>query len=323
LKKHTTSQLYLSDLQKDKIKGVFFGQACGDALGLGTEFLSKELIKSYYPNGLTRYDQIISDNHRSRWKTGQWTDDTDQFLCICDSIIKNKLVHENHFAEELYRWYAGTPMGIGRTVLKVVSLPEFTKYPQRAAEIVWKMSKKRIASNGAIMRTSILGTWEFWDLKKVAANTERIAKVTHWDPRCVGSSVIITLIIANLLESGTLLNDNQIKNIAIQYDSRILPYIEKSKSNDIEELELDDPDNMGYTLKALSAGLWAFFNAKSFEEALLRVVNEGGDADTNASVAGSLLGAKFGYEAIPDYLISGLTGKSILEEKFNAYIAKL
>ena len=31
--------------QLDIIKGVFFGQAIGDALGLGTEFLTVEQIK--------------------------------------------------------------------------------------------------------------------------------------------------------------------------------------------------------------------------------------------------------------------------------------
>jgi ADP-ribosylglycohydrolase len=48
------------------------------------------------------------------------------------------------------------------------------------------------------------------------------------------------------------------------------------------------------------------FHCKSFEEGLLSVVNAGGDADTNAAVACSLLGAKFGYSAIPSKYIENL-----------------
>ena len=65
--------------------------------------------------------------------------------------------------------------------------------------------------------------------------------------------------------------------------------------------------------------MWAYRHAKSFEDGLLAVVRAGGDADTNAAVACGILGAKFGYEAIPaeykdgliyrqqlDYVIGGL-----------------
>ena len=71
----------------NKIKGTIYGQVIGDALGLGAEFMTKDEVKEHYPNGLTNYSQIIQDKHLSRWQKGAWTDDTDQFLCIMDSII--------------------------------------------------------------------------------------------------------------------------------------------------------------------------------------------------------------------------------------------
>jgi ADP-ribosylglycohydrolase len=73
----------------NKIKGTIYGQVIGDALGLGAEFMSKEEVKANYPDGLTDYNQIVQDYHRSKWEKGAWTDDTDQFLCIMDSFLEN------------------------------------------------------------------------------------------------------------------------------------------------------------------------------------------------------------------------------------------
>jgi len=313
----------MTEQQLDIIKGVFYGQAIGDALGLGTEFLSKTEISEYYPQGFTDYSQIVQDKHRSRWKIGDWTDDTDQFLCVCNSILKSNKVDELLFADELYKWFKDAPMGIGQTVYKVVSLPQFTLYPHKGSEFVWKLSKQRNASNGAIMRTSILGTFEFWDYNKVIQNTEKIAKVTHWDSRCVGSCVVLTLLISNILFESKFLDLEQLCKIADKYDYRIKQYIEGSFYLPIEQLNLDEPTSVGYTLKALSAGLWAYFNADSFEDGLLKVVNEGGDADTNACIACSILGAKFGFNSIPEKYIVGLIQKNKLEEKYNEYIERL
>ena len=78
-------------------------------------------------------------------------------------------------------------------------------------------------------------------------------------------------------------------------------------------LNLQDDKSMGYTLKTMAAGLWAYWHAKTFEEGLLAVVNAGGDADTNAAVACAILGAKFGFNAIPKEYVDGLRNKEKLE----------
>lgn len=306
--------------QKDKIKGLFFGQAIGDALGLGSEFLNKKQVKVYYPDKLTNYSQIIQDSFRKQWKIGEWTDDTDQFLCICNSILKTKVVDEYAFAKELYNWAQESPVDIGITVNNVVSHPDFLEDPYKCAKEVWDDSRHEAAANGAIMRTSILGAFEFRDYQKVISNTEKITKVTHWDPRCIGSSIIITLIIANIINENRLLTLREIIELGDKYDNRIIYYVEQSKQSNISNLYLDEEGVIGYTLLALSAGLWAYFNAKDFELGLISVINEGGDADTNGCIAGSILGAKFGYNSIPRHLIDGLKHKDLLEKKFNDFV---
>ena len=65
-----------------------------------------------------------------------------------------------------------------------------------------------------------------------------------------------------------------------------------------EEIGLDGWD-MGFTLKAMQVALWCADRAADFEEALIAVVNAGGDTDTNGAVAGAVLGARFGLDAIP------------------------
>lgn len=72
----------------DKMMGCLYGQAIGDALGLGTEFMNKVEIERFYPNKLKKYDQIVQDSHRRRWDIGAWTDDTEMMLCLLNALDK-------------------------------------------------------------------------------------------------------------------------------------------------------------------------------------------------------------------------------------------
>ncbi len=88
----------------DRFRGCIYGQAIGDALGLGTEFMTDEDIAWKYPHGLQHYKQIYQDRHRKRWKIGDWTDDTDMMLCIADAVIEDKGVNFYNIARHFKDW---------------------------------------------------------------------------------------------------------------------------------------------------------------------------------------------------------------------------
>lgn len=74
----------------NKIKGVIHGQAIGDALGLSTEFMSQKQVRNAYSKGIHDYQDAQINPHAEGWERGEWTNDTDQMLCIMDAILEHK-----------------------------------------------------------------------------------------------------------------------------------------------------------------------------------------------------------------------------------------
>ena len=54
---------------------------------------------------------------------------------------------------------------------------------------------------------------------------------------------------------------------------------------------------------------------------ILKIVLSGGDADTNAAVAGAILGAKFGIDRIPEEWRNSLFYASMLHDKVQKFYA--
>jgi ADP-ribosylglycohydrolase len=313
----------------NRIKGLIFGQAVGDALGLSTEFLSKRDVSLVYKNSNITYDNILQDEHRKMWKKGEWTDDTDMCIIIFKHLLNSKdfQVDEKILAKDLKYWYLNglkidenytkPSCGIGRNIGRVLNDIEFLNNPKLSSLII----SLNCPSNGAVMRSSFISLFPNY-----INNTINSCKITHYSEDCVISCLFLVILLKKILENDVIDDDD--KGIDSKIDE-VLLFIEELKY-DTEELkkyinvksldELKLNENIGYTYKPLGCAIYALKNYNnSFYDTLQNIIKEGGDADTNCCVAGSLLGSYIGYDKIEKFLIDGLHNKIFLDNLFLLY----
>ena len=112
----------------DRLLGCVYGQALGDAYGLSTEFEDRHRVAHDYPDSseLIPFPDYKLTGHSSRWRRGDWTDDTDQWILILETLTENN-GDEKVFAAKLENWiHRGFPelndwagLGLGANVSQV------------------------------------------------------------------------------------------------------------------------------------------------------------------------------------------------------------
>eukprot|EP01105_Mastigella_eilhardi_P009492 TRINITY_DN2240_c0_g1_i1.p1 TRINITY_DN2240_c0_g1~~TRINITY_DN2240_c0_g1_i1.p1 ORF type:complete len:284 (-),score=51.23 TRINITY_DN2240_c0_g1_i1:99-908(-) len=220
-------------------------------------------------------------------------------------------------------------VGLGGTVASVVSSPDFLLSPHAASQRVWSRSGGR-AANGALMRTSIVAAVHFGDCATMLDNCARLARVTHFDPRCVASCAVLCAALAFILQGRTMNSSDEARRLtedAVQCGIGQLTADQAADlrahvfAPDLCELHLDDPSAMGFTFKTLGAAFWAFHLFKGWQESVQAVILEAGDADTNAAVAGALVGCRLGYSSLPKDMLLALPHKAWLDKKVAAFLS--
>eukprot|EP01100_Stratorugosa_tubuloviscum_P014832 TRINITY_DN815_c0_g1_i1.p1 TRINITY_DN815_c0_g1~~TRINITY_DN815_c0_g1_i1.p1 ORF type:complete len:399 (-),score=213.57 TRINITY_DN815_c0_g1_i1:70-1266(-) len=333
----------------NRILGCIYGNALGDAVGLQTEFLSKESSIARFPRVTEPVE--FPTRHTRGWDRGDWTDDTDQMILLMMMFTECGTVDELNFASKLRNWarkgfpelgdYCGA--GMGGLTSSVLFNEYFLSEPFKASEAVWIRSGKQIAPNGGVMRTSITGCFKYDDLETVKTNTERMCKVTHFDDRCIASCIAVCVSIALILqgrltiptESPTTLPCVDIKQLLEAAKQHSLTYVSDQHREEflyhlnattLDELKLDESAKIGYTLKCMGSGFWGFVqtngdpNTANVKMIISDLIREGGDADTNGAVCGACVGAIVGYLGLPRDWISAMPNKKWLDEKVIAFL---
>jgi ADP-ribosyl-[dinitrogen reductase] hydrolase len=105
------------------------------------------------------------------------------------------------------------------------------------------------------------------------------------------------------------------------YEENLHPTVERVARGSFKRKMPPEIKGSGFVSASLEAALWAFHDANSFEEAVLKAVNLGDDADTTGAVCGQLAGAFWGENAIPAALRHGLARSDMIHEALDGLIS--
>ncbi|HDQ92666.1 MAG TPA: ADP-ribosylglycohydrolase family protein [Synergistetes bacterium] len=216
-------------------------------------------------------DPVKSEDFDLFLPSSRFTDDTVLTVAVADSLLGG-----GSYEECLRRYASAHPdAGFSRATLsRLLSMPG---------------GRTDSLGNGAAMRVSPMG-WAFGDEGTIMREAEKSALPTHGHP--------LGVLWAQAVALGVFWARSGIGNGEIR--KRVEELTGVSLNRTIEEIR------PGYHFDATAPGsvpesFIAFLEASSYEEAVRLAVSLGGDADTQACIAGALAEASFGE--VPGHIV--------------------
>jgi ADP-ribosylglycohydrolase len=263
-----------------RAEGCLLGQLAGDSLGSLVEFQPPSEIRRRYPDGIRE----LADG--GTWGTiaGQPTDDSEMALMLARVLVKERRYEAEEARKAYVFWLNSHPFDCGSTVLSGLR-----GEPNRDSQ-----------ANGALMRISPLGIF-CWncDLESTSRFAQQDAALTHPHPICLQANALFTMSIAELISRQRspqeIYEDMKCWATEMSVEKPLMTAI----LDTAHSAPADYIHQQGWVIIAFQNALWQLLNAPSLEEGVVDTVMRGGDTDTNAAIAGALLGAAYGRNAIP------------------------
>ena len=308
----------------ERARGAMLGLAVGNLLGLPIEGWHFREIDRSYQGGVFDIDP--------REAVRPMDDDLAQAVELGEALLEGG-DHLGGFANRLVIWARENGRGMGRLTRRVIQELEAGHAPPEAARLVYEFNP--IAPNGGVMRCAPLALARHGQPETLVSDSAATCVVTHYASTCQWSCIIVNAVIAMLLRGATpdlraltsaAVADGAPDLLAAALDdgipAGILSAVEEGTpvASDASWLRREQV-LIGHTLLALQCGLWAAETPLDFEVALRQVVTAGGDTDTNAAVAGAVLGARYGTSAIPERWLECVPGRDRIEGLADALIA--
>ena len=305
----------------DRRRGALIGLAVGDALGAAVEFKSPGSFKPVTgyrnggPHGL---------------EAGEWTDDTSMALALADSITSVGWDLHDQASRYVEWWESGKYSVNGRCFdIGITTRQALGKFTVTKNALSCGDRSEQASGNGSIMRLAPVPVRyvhfypeQHEELGKLA---EESSLPTHASEQCLSACRYLAIVLAAFIhgeDRDEVLSPDWKPLWNLNQAHPLHPLIKEVALGSFRQKQPPAIQGSGWVVKSLEAALWAFHDADSFEEAVLKAVNLGDDADTTGAICGQLAGAYWGESGIPEELRLGLARRDMLEKALTGLLVE-
>jgi ADP-ribosyl-[dinitrogen reductase] hydrolase len=273
----------------ERITGSVLGLALGDAVGAPFESRRAADVPDLLPALELPWMGLPA---------GSTTDDTAMARNLVRSLAAQGSFDPNDLVARHLEWFRSGPPDVGAFTRRVLSRVDGGQDAFEAARSVWEERGPEVsAGNGSVMYCAPLGLAYVDRAEELPEVGLKLSALTHYDERCGTAVLAVTLTVAALARG-------QSSEGAVT--AALTAVVDRNGGEELEYLvemagvgrRIDGPDQ-GFCLFTAGVGLQSLLGTGDFEAEVRRVVSLGGDTDTNAAVAGALLGTVVGENGLP------------------------
>ena len=287
---------------RERAVGSVLGLALGDALGAPFEFRRAAQVPDPVPAFELEWMGL---------PPGTTTDDTAMARNLIGSLLERRgVLDTNDVLARHIAWLESGPPDVGN-LTRIVLSRAADGVKDAAQAYVEQRGPEVSAGNGSVMYCAPLGVAYADRPEQLLTLAPALSAITHWDERCRTACLAITLAVASLVrgDPGERAVIDAVIAVADREGGEELEYLVEQAGR---TRPVDGPD-MGFTLFTAGLALQVAAEQPGFEEGLRHVVGLGGDTDTNAAVAGALLGALHGRGGLPTTWLEHVADRGALE----------
>lgn len=272
-----------------RFRGCLVGLVVGECLGAPLEGLSPAVIKRVH-------DQVteIRGGGFLGLKPGEHARNSALMLWTAESIVELSRFDMDDVVSRWLGWKQSGVKEVGTTIAEALERIQAGTHWRDAGR---KVARSQAAGNGAMARVAPLSLFLLRDRPALIQHATELSMATHGHHEALGAAVATAVLIAELSDGASLLEAVEVAAATARArDEAVIAGCVRGSARK----ELRDLGTSSYCLHTLETSAWCLARTESLEEALITVVNLGGDAAAHGAVTGALAGAYYGYEAIPE-----------------------